>query len=505
MFKRKGENTMKKRIIPIVIALLIALSSTGNPAFAQVQPDGMLRFNYGQMFPLALDIEGDTVRVANLPETQDFDYICFYATNTENGKVARDESFARGSGDMFFRLSDLPAGEYAFNILNSHNRYDENYNIYLLGRARFRWNGTSGEFIDGPALAMNLNVRDSKRSDLAALTHYLKASQSVQSDDPEIMALAAQITAGIKNDYDKAMAIHDWTAENIRYDSDVSEKRVSYYNMDAKSMLKRGRGVCAGYANVTAALLRAAGIPAKVVDGYSWNGNDPNESVGLEDKLSNHAWVEAFVGRWIVMDTTWDSGNVWEYGRKSRNDGLQGYEYFDISVEALSNNHATAPYNEADIANIAMYATPFSGSVYAAGQSFAPSAYTVGGYNYIKLRDLTAILGSMGKDVSIDWDENEKTIYIASGQAQPGGDSAMKPAEGKGRNAVIPSIHINLDGEYVYLPAISIDGSTYFKLRDLSRSLGFDVDWDAANRRISVRAEEFESETAVPSDFVIKP
>jgi hypothetical protein len=486
---------MKKRIIPIVIALLIALSFVGASAFAQMQPDGAICFNQGQMQPLTLRIEGNKIRVANLPETQDFDYVHFYVGDIENGYCVGDELWNRGSGDMFFNLSGLPAGEYTFDIWHSGKIDSDPYECYLWERAHFRWNGTGGEFTDISALAMNLYVRDSKRSDIAALTHYLKASQDVQSDAPEIMAIAARITAGIEKDYDKAMAIHDWTAENIWYDFDVSEKRVSRYSMDAKSLLQRGRGVCEGYANLTAALLRAAGIPAKVIIGYIWYEDDPDAS---EYNSISHAWVEAFVGRWIVMDTTWDSGNVWSYGQKIDNRGLSGYRYFDISAEVLSNDHATVPYSEMSIENTAMYATPFSGSVYAAGQSFTPAAYTVGGYNYIKLRDLTTILGSMGNDVSIDWDENEKTIYIATGQAQPGGAAALKPATGNERFAVIPSIHINLDGEYIYLPAISIDGSTYFKLRDLSRSLGFDVDWDAANRRISVRAEEFESETAVP-------
>lgn len=57
--------------------------------------------------------------------------------------------------------------------------------------------------------------------------------------------------------------------------------------------------MCQDYAFVTVALLRAAGIEARIAVGQGdgsggWGG---------------HAWVEANVdGRWVTMDPTWDAG-----------------------------------------------------------------------------------------------------------------------------------------------------------------------------------------------------
>ena len=173
----------------------------------------------------------------------------------------------------------------------------------------------------------------------------------IESDDPKIIDRAKEITAGINSDYDKAKAIHDWVCNNIWYDYDWRDKKTSLYDMainsdtmdidtgtsiyDEKSYrrsaigtLEYGRAVCAGYATLTTALLRAAGIPAQYVGGVA--GTDR----GL------HAWTEAYVNnRWIIIDTTWDSGNKWENGKQTASNGLTGYEYFDISLEDFSKDH----------------------------------------------------------------------------------------------------------------------------------------------------------------------
>ena len=102
---------------------------------------------------------------------------------------------------------------------------------------------------------------------------------------------------------------------------------------------------------MTAALLRAAGVPAKKISGFAlgvsndyWPENyDPN-------KDTNHAWNEFWAnGRWVILDTTWDSDNVWKNGGVEKNTGLRGYHYFDINVGLLSADHVIKDYNEADV------------------------------------------------------------------------------------------------------------------------------------------------------------
>jgi hypothetical protein len=202
-------------------------------------------------------------------------------------------------------------------------------------------------FIPAPALAaisdaefeqiyqINLAVFSERSTSEEALEYYRQLDFSTQSDDAVIIDLAASITDGVSGDYAKARAIHDWVSYNIWYDYDDYEGRAAGVPQNALSVLTNKRGVCAGYTNLTVALLRAAGIPARYVLGYAFY-NLPSATVELFfSGDSNHAWTEAYADdRWILIDTTWDSGNDYSNGVYSAQRAV-GYTYFDISLRDI--------------------------------------------------------------------------------------------------------------------------------------------------------------------------
>ncbi|KAB2950840.1 transglutaminase domain-containing protein [Heliorestis acidaminivorans] len=129
----------------------------------------------------------------------------------------------------------------------------------------------------------------------------------------EINDLAISITEGLSNDAEKSKAIHDWVASNISYDVHTYfSGNLKDHSYSALETLNRGTSICAGYANLNAALHKAVGIPVKVVSGVA-------RGYGLQDKewheidlnQSNHAWNEVYIdGRWVVQDPTWNAGYV---------------------------------------------------------------------------------------------------------------------------------------------------------------------------------------------------
>ena len=175
----------------------------------------------------------------------------------------------------------------------------------------------------------NLTIYESYDCDEDGVYYYLLPDWKSQSDDPSIVAQAETITGGISGDYEKAKAIHEWVCRNISYGSgrtiaaDVLQDRVS---------------VCEGYTNLTVALLRASGIPAKYAHGFALGSTGrkrPEVFYDISNTEANHAWTEAFVdGRWIIMDTTWDSTT----GRYRTGN----YKYFDISLREISKSHKYA-------------------------------------------------------------------------------------------------------------------------------------------------------------------
>ena len=64
------------------------------------------------------------------------------------------------------------------------------------------------------------------------------------------------------------------------------------------------RGFCAHYAGATTFVLRAAGIPSRVVVGYQGGENGAGGDYLIVRQYDAHAWVEAYVdGRgWVRID-----------------------------------------------------------------------------------------------------------------------------------------------------------------------------------------------------------
>jgi hypothetical protein len=133
-----------------------------------------------------------------------------------------------------------------------------------------------------------------------------KESRTTRPETPEsVQALAQSLTAGKSTEYDKARAICAWVSEHIYYDYPV------YRNLETRSqlsdaVLESRRAVCAGYANLTLYLMRAAGLECYTERGLGNGGN--------------HAWnVACLDGQWVVIDNTWDSNlRYWdgEYQKK---------------------------------------------------------------------------------------------------------------------------------------------------------------------------------------------
>jgi len=154
---------------------------------------------------------------------------------------------------------------------------------------------------------------------------YLLPTVNVQSDNQEIIDLANTITRGLNNDFQKSKAIHDWIAGNISYDYGAY-RTGKYGDYTALGTLHKRSGICYGYANLNAALHRAAGIKAKIVMGIAIWANQGQTWSSVSSTQANHAWNEIYIdGRWVIEDACWDA--VWEH------------KYFDPSAEEFAIDH----------------------------------------------------------------------------------------------------------------------------------------------------------------------
>lgn len=121
---------------------------------------------------------------------------------------------------------------------------------------------------------------------------------------PATRALAAQITAGLDNNYDKAKAIERWLETKLTYTLELAEpgktEPIDFF------LFKRKKGHCEYFASAFVVLARIAGIPARQVNGFlggEWNEYKGYVAVRAGDA---HSWAEVyFPGKgWVTFDAT---------------------------------------------------------------------------------------------------------------------------------------------------------------------------------------------------------
>lgn len=123
--------------------------------------------------------------------------------------------------------------------------------------------------------------------------------------DPRIADLAKRLVAGAATPRDKVRAVADHLRRSYRY---------SLYSSDATRDLANflfisRSGNCEYFATAAAVLLRAAGIPTRLVVGFL--ADEWNEYGGFYDVRQGqaHAWIEAWIdGGWLPVDATPPAG-----------------------------------------------------------------------------------------------------------------------------------------------------------------------------------------------------
>ncbi len=159
-------------------------------------------------------------------------------------------------------------------INNEYQKVDSTANGLLIGIARRK----------APVKTADRPVKSMVVSD------YLDPGPYIQSDAAEIIDLAGKIIGSEQNSWKAAGKINQWVYDNItkQFTPDIS---------NALQTLHSRKGDCGEHAALAVALMRASGIPARSVTGLVYW--PPGDGFGY------HAWIEVFVGEWVMMDPSW--------------------------------------------------------------------------------------------------------------------------------------------------------------------------------------------------------
>ncbi len=124
---------------------------------------------------------------------------------------------------------------------------------------------------------------------------------------PAIRRLARQITSGLTNDADRALAIETYLRRQGRYsDTPPVVSRDDPRSPIEVFLLGGTEGHCEYFASAMVVLARSLGLPARLVNGFA--GGRMNEVGGFVEVSSSdaHAWVEIHYRKlgWVRYDPT---------------------------------------------------------------------------------------------------------------------------------------------------------------------------------------------------------
>lgn len=132
-------------------------------------------------------------------------------------------------------------------------------------------------------------------------------------------------------------------------------------------------------------------------------------------------------------------------------------------------------------------------------EEVALSAYNIDGSNYFRLRDLAVYLKDTPAEFSIDFANN--TIHIERGGSYEALGTELAALSAPQKIVVSPQ-KIRIDGSLYKIGAYNIDGSNYFKLRDLA-ALGFDVDYSDELKSVLIETTGDYSYSGIYSPFTL--
>lgn len=203
-----------------------------------------------------------------------------------------------------------PSGTYNYDLNNSGT-----YEVFPMnmgsGAYRVRimqQNPESGKYAELGAVDINVSLNSS-------LSPYLYPNQYVNySSASSVVRKSYNLSMNCSSDVEKVAAIYHFITHNVSYDYGKAASVSSGYIPNPESTLASRSGICFDYAALAAAMLRAQGIPTRLVIGYAPNGAYHAWNMIY---LNNTGWITIKIqlsgGTWNLVDTTFAASNGPDY------------------------------------------------------------------------------------------------------------------------------------------------------------------------------------------------
>lgn len=172
-------------------------------------------------------------------------------------------------------------------------------------------------------------------------SHYRSQLDSTAGSDPDVAALAKEITKGLGDDREKVRAIYYWVQNNVRYIA--FEDGIAGLKPDlASNIIRKKYGDCKSMSTLMVALMRSLGLQAS----HCWIGtNDRPYDYRLHSQIVDNHMIAAWMdhGKAVYLDATpgWMTfGGVPEgiQGRQVLRENGQTYALDHVPVQKSEGN-----------------------------------------------------------------------------------------------------------------------------------------------------------------------
>ncbi|ANF97085.1 subtype B tannase [Paenibacillus bovis] len=122
--------------------------------------------------------------------------------------------------------------------------------------------------------------------------------------------------------------------------------------------------------------------------------------------------------------------------------------------------------------------------VMVADQKATTNGYNIKGSNYFPLENMAAVLSSTLKRFDVTTGQQSSKIQLTSGQSYTDSYNISTLADSQKAAPIQTAVY--LDGKPISISGYTVNGNSYFKMRDIAKALNFNVTWDSASSTLQL-------------------
>lgn len=197
----------------------------------------------------------------------------------------------------------------------SSNMYMYNNENYLTGQSQSNYTISYYDYSDTETIENYSN--SSYKDDINNLNNIINKNNmryeiinnSLKFTSSErVRNLAKEITSGAYDNNDKLKLIQRYLLNNYKYSLQPNSMNINSPDYVDFFLFNEKKGYCKSFATAAVMLCRAAGIPARYVEGFKVRGEVDNRGNYVIRSYDAHAWVEVLTsadkGIWSILETT---------------------------------------------------------------------------------------------------------------------------------------------------------------------------------------------------------